>query len=494
MSTNKSIIERVSDLVAEAISRMKTWVEKRVDPLEKKVESLQTEFKSTLQAAEEAASLPAQLTLHMEQLKAKLEETYDHLSKAATELQLRTSDAFVHRIEAYHEAMAAREALQNEVMGQLKMLVSEKNSAPSIPEVIRQCVESFREADSLLIKRFEETLATLVEGAKKEFLELGEKGHADVLKAVPTPESVARLAANLVQQEAPAVDLSKYATTEQVALHVSASLEKLPSPIKMEEVLSQIRESLPSAIKSVVQELPVPEVDLSSFATKSELQNLEASLRQLKPAPEMKDILAEFSNYIPTSGALAREAAGLIEVPELPPLEEIASRAAALIPSPKDGKSVSPEEVRQLVEEAVSKFKLPDAKAVAEELASTVATWALDFERRAQDILQRSVDRMPKPEDGKDGLGFEDLVIEHDGARTFSFKMVRGSQEKNFSFKVPVMLYRGIFDETLSYDRGDVATWGGSSWIALKDLPQGKPGNTRDWQLIVKKGRDGSSK
>src|SRR5690625_3473077 len=50
----------------------------------------------------------------------------------------------------------------------------------------------------------------------------------------------------------------------------------------------------------------------------------------------------------------------------------------------KDGTSVSLEDVEAM-------------------LSGKMAEWALDFERRAQGVLERAVDRMPKPADGKDG-------------------------------------------------------------------------------------------
>lgn len=125
---------------------------------------------------------------------------------------------------------------------------------------------------------------------------------------------------------------------------------------------------------------------------------------------------------------------------------------------------------------------------IAGEIEKRVSVWALDFERRASEVLQRAIDRIPLPEDG---MGFDDASMEHDGKRTFSFVLQQGQRRKEYSFKVPVMLYTGIFDEAKVYDAGDVSTWGGSSWIALKNAPAGKPGHSTDWQLIVKKGRDG---
>jgi hypothetical protein len=52
-------------------------------------------------------------------------------------------------------------------------------------------------------------------------------------------------------------------------------------------------------------------------------------------------------------------------------------------------------------------------------------------------------------------------------------------------------LYKDVFVEGTEYERGDQVTRDGCQWIALKDLPAGIPGTSDDWQLAVKKGRDG---
>lgn len=97
--------------------------------------------------------------------------------------------------------------------------------------------------------------------------------------------------------------------------------------------------------------------------------------------------------------------------------------------------------------------------------------------------------------DGMDGLGFDDMTVEHDGERGFTFKFVRAGQTKTFgSFTVPAMIYRGVFDGSKTYQKGDVVTWGGSGWHAEAET-SAKPGEpstaSRAWKLMVKKGADG---
>lgn len=151
-------------------------------------------------------------------------------------------------------------------------------------------------------------------------------------------------------------------------------------------------------------------------------------------------------------------------------------------PAGADGKSVTIDEVMA---------------AVAPMFEARAAAWELDFERRAQGVLERAVDRLPKPKDGADGrdgadgLGFDDLQVEDDGLGAVRLRFVRGDQVKEFEVRLPVVIDRGVYRETEAYQKGNGVTWAGSWWLAQKDAPEGKPGESADWRLAVKKGRDG---
>jgi hypothetical protein len=102
--------------------------------------------------------------------------------------------------------------------------------------------------------------------------------------------------------------------------------------------------------------------------------------------------------------------------------------------------------------------------------------------------------------DGVDGMGWDDLVVDSDGERTFTVKLVRGERVKDAgSFTVPFMIYRGVFQEGRSYKKGDMLTWAGSLWLVNEDMDFAtstgqfaKPDElSKAWTLCVKKGRDG---
>jgi hypothetical protein len=143
-----------------------------------------------------------------------------------------------------------------------------------------------------------------------------------------------------------------------------------------------------------------------------------------------------------------------------------------------DGRSVTLEEVRTYLD-------------------AELATWALSFERRAQDLLHRAIERVEKPKDGRDGkdgadgFSLDDLEIDDDGEGTITLRFIRGDLVRERTIRVPFVADQGVFREHGAYRKGHGVTFGGSWWIAQKDAPEGKPGMSADWRLAVKKGRDG---
>ena len=94
--------------------------------------------------------------------------------------------------------------------------------------------------------------------------------------------------------------------------------------------------------------------------------------------------------------------------------------------------------------------------------------------------------------DGRHGLQAEDVdaTILEDG-RTVEFSLRQGEYEYSFELGFAVPMYRGVFVEGDTYDKGDLVTWAGSLWHCNADTTD-KPGGD-DWTLAVKKGRDGRS-
>lgn len=52
-------------------------------------------------------------------------------------------------------------------------------------------------------------------------------------------------------------------------------------------------------------------------------------------------------------------------------------------------------------------------------------------------------------------------------------------------------MHKGVWSESARYQQGQMVTRGGSMWSCQKDGATGRPGDSADWLLIVKAGRDG---
>jgi integrin beta 3 len=91
--------------------------------------------------------------------------------------------------------------------------------------------------------------------------------------------------------------------------------------------------------------------------------------------------------------------------------------------------------------------------------------------------------------DGRDGFNLTDFSVEHDGERTLTLKFTRGDDVKEYRFTFPVPIYRDIYRAEKSYQRGDMVTFGGSTYHCNTDTDE-KPGyGSKDWTLAVKEGR-----
>lgn len=124
----------------------------------------------------------------------------------------------------------------------------------------------------------------------------------------------------------------------------------------------------------------------------------------------------------------------------------------------------------------VPKYKFIEALEVAVRLAT----------RALEEV--RELARMPGPP-GADGMGFDDMHMEYDGERTFSFVFRKDGKENRYDFAAPLVLDRGVFKEGQPYVKGDGVSFGGCFWIAQKET-NAKPGTDPTWRLAVKKGRD----
>src|SRR5690606_12617711 len=96
--------------------------------------------------------------------------------------------------------------------------------------------------------------------------------------------------------------------------------------------------------------------------------------------------------------------------------------------------------------------------------------WALEVERRVQDLAHRCIDRIEKPKDGKDAFEIDSFDVQvADDCRTVTFSVVRGEERIERSVVLPIPMHRGVFRTGDEYQQGDLVTFGGSCFIARRD-------------------------
>ena len=276
------------------------------------------------------------------------------------------------------------------------------------------------------------------------------------------------------------------------------------------EALSELRESFRKSLGDHVKE------------TEEKLAALTKEVSTLKntTAPDFTAQLADAVASLPAP-----------KIPELPDIGAMVSEAVAALPPAQDGKSVTPEDVRPLLQElvtaAVGEIPVPrdgkdyDPAVLKQAVDDAVA--ALPPAQDGRDALQLEI--QPFIDEGKSytrgsyathngGLwrayekthgmrgwecivdGVSDVDISMNGQRNFIVTVNRasGASEKK-SFDIPTMVYRGVFKSGDEYLPGDTVTWGGSLWHC-DEQTQDKPGETgsKGWTLAAKRGRDGRGK
>lgn len=95
--------------------------------------------------------------------------------------------------------------------------------------------------------------------------------------------------------------------------------------------------------------------------------------------------------------------------------------------------------------------------------------------------------------DGADGFGLEDFSVDFDGDRTMLLKFERGELKKTWPIQLPYMKFEGLHQVGRAYVKGDVVMHGGHMWFCHAVSTTAKPGETKDWQLCVQRGRDGKA-
>lgn len=300
---------------------------------------------------------------------------------------------------------------------------------------------------------------------------------------------------------------------ERVA-ELEQAISEIPAPVELDEagIVSRATSSAAESVRPLIEDLKkaldalpaLPELPDVAGMIKEALDALVAQREQDAAQVQswMEGVDAKFSE-LPQPAEVKPEDFRVVIADEV-------SRAVGDLPKPQDGKSVTVDDVAPLIEQAVAKSvaALPTpadgvglAGAVQDHQGHLVLTLTsgatvdvgmiagkdVDMDAIGSQI-KAHFDALPRPKDGVDGFGFDDLdLIEDEKGVVLRF----GQGEVVKDFPLPVVFDRGVFKEDDDYRKGNGVTWGGSYWIAQKDDP-GKP-DTPDsgWRLAVKKGQNG---
>lgn len=290
-------------------------------------------------------------------------------------------------------------------------------------------------------------------------------------------------------------------------------LDSLPAPKDADEeaIAARVRSGLAAdiaAVKAAVEAIVIPEPEsLPDFPAM-----IAETLDEARAADAVQ-VKAWMDGVEERFAALPTPEPGKDADPEVTRqmIEEAVAAAVAAMPPAEPGKSVTVDDVApmlaELVDKAVSAIPVPkDGKdgvgikeLLIDRVGDLIATMTNGETRRIGQVVGKDADMpalekmaremieaLPKPKDGLDGIGFDDLglVEETDG---IYLRFARGENVKRF--RLPVVIDRGIYREGL-YRSGDGVTYGGSFWIAQEDTTE-KPDGGKGWRLAVKRGRDG---
>jgi hypothetical protein len=279
------------------------------------------------------------------------------------------------------------------------------------------------------------------------------------------------------------------------------------------DILIQAVRAAVSPVVKRIDEIDEAVKDLPKTVAADLDDRVQKAVSALPPPADGKDFPAEKVERMVSEAVLALpkpkdgEDGSSVTVEDLEPLVgEVVAKAVADLPAPKDGESVPIEDVRKMVDEEVAKA----LAAVAPARDGEPGRDALQLELQPAIDLEKSYVRgtyakhdggLWRAFEATKGLrgwecvveGIADLRVEQPSAREFVLiARTSSGAEVSKSIKVAALVDKGIFRADTEYEAGDGVTWGGSFFIAQKDLPLGKPGEPGcdGWRLAVKRGRD----
>ncbi|MWT61191.1 phage gp6-like head-tail connector protein [Escherichia coli] len=236
------------------------------------------------------------------------------------------------------------------------------------------------------------------------------------------------------------------------------------------QVLAEIRDSFSKSIQALQEDY---EERLTRLAKQvEEISNAPAPDVESMVKEEIAKLPAQAAPELPDVATMVSEAVAAIPVPRdgksvtvddiTPVLQELVSNAVAEIPVPKDGKDFDSAMLKQAVEEAVSEavaaIPVPqDGKSVTTEdvqpMIQELVSASMPELPDVKSLVNEAIAALPAAEPGKDG---------ENGRDALSLEILP------------------FIDERKSYPRGSYATHNGGLWRAYE-----KTHGMRGWECLV---------
>lgn len=278
------------------------------------------------------------------------------------------------------------------------------------------------------------------------------------------------------------------------------------------EIAETVKESVQFGIKqlSLKYEERIAALESQIAAQESMKSYVDEAISKIK-FPEYKeysesDILDIAKQIIPEKGEDGKDGASVT----LDDVKPLIAEAVAAIPAPKDGESAEidydkiTEIVNETIAEAVSNINIPipqkgeDGKdAIDLEIAPGIDE-SKSYRRGTYATYNGGLWRAYEKTNGMRGWecvvsGIKEMNIEYDGVRGLTVNIEKsGGEFEKKDFVLPVPVSKGMWRPG-AYQKGDIVILSGSSWICEKDT-EDRPGTeSKDWLCFAKKGGTGKS-
>ncbi|EOV2105900.1 phage portal protein [Klebsiella pneumoniae] len=301
--------------------------------------------------------------------------------------------------------------------------------------LIRALGEEFSQALSEIRESFDKSLNDYQQRTEEKLTLLSQEVMS--LKDTTALNITAQLADAVASIPAP-----KIPELPDIGAMVSEAVAALPLPQDGKSVTPEdVRPLLQELVTAAVGEIPVPRngKDYDPAVLK---QAVEDAVAALPPAQDGKSVTPEDVR---------------------PLLQELVTAAVGEITVPRDGKDYDPAVLKQTVEDAVAALPpAQDGKSVTPE----------DVRPLLQELVTAAVGEIPVPRDGKD---YDPAVLKQ--AVDDAVAALPPAQDGRDALQLEIQPF---IDEAKSYTRGSYATHNGGLWRAYE-----KTHGMRGWECIV---------